>query len=405
MRALWLWIGVAAALGIGAFLALGNRDRGTYPQDTPEAVLQSALAMFKNGDADQLPRLIYADSREYRSVLNRFGTLLGSLQSLAGEIKTRFPESVEQLRAQVQEASATKTTEEQQAAVLAAVNDPNAPAMPTNVPRDRAERIRMAQRFEDLSQRILADPFIFIEVNAPRLSVEQLDDDTATVKFDDQPLLAGILQIKRHEGLWYLVLPLNLPMVSNFTPQTRNEWSIIGSLLKMADNVVKELTDELRSGQIGRIEQLANKMGEKAFLPGAMIFVVYGKEMDVRRQRERAVRSFRARAKEWGQAREAAGDDPSAVKTTVDALGKVAVERMDELVRKRSADRAVQLPKWEGMAEDEFLRLTAEWLKGVGDEAALAGLTGGVSPERASRLASLVERNLKGTIKPVTDYK
>lgn len=405
MRALWLWIGVAAALGIGAYFALGSRDRGTYPQDTPEAVLQSALAMFKNGDADQLPRLIFADSREYRSVLNRFGTLLGSLQALAGEIKTRFPESVEQLRAQVLEASATKTTEEQQAAVLAAVNDPNAPAMPTSVPRDRAERIRMAQRFEDLSQRILADPFIFIEVNAPRLSVEQLDDDTATVKFDDQPLLAGILQIKRHEGRWYLVLPLNLPMVSNFTPQTRNEWSIIGSLVKMADNVVKELTDELRSGQIGRMEQLANKMGEKAFLPGAMIFIVYGKEMDVRRQRERAVRSFRTRAKEWGEARAASGDDAAAIKTTIESLGKVAVERLDELVRKRSADRAVQLPKWEGMAEDEFLRITAEWLRGVGDDGALAGLSGGVSPERASRLASLVERNLKGTIKPVTDYK
>lgn len=399
MSASWIRGVLAGLLLAWAWLA-GGCGRDPYSQDSPEDVLASALKMIKNGEADKLTRLIYADSREYRSVLNRFGTLMGSLQRLAIALKDRFPEDVEKLRQQLVETATIKATGEGDDALKAKLNNGDA-ALPTNIPKDREAQRRQRQQFEDLSQKILTNPFLYIEANAQRLSVERISDDTATVKADGEPILAGIIQMQKREGRWWIVLPLNLPLVSSFTPQTRNEWSIIGSLIKMADGVVNELIEDVRGGNIKRIEQLANKAGEKAFLPGGMIFIVYGKEMDVRRQRERSVRQFRSRAREWADARSAAGDLSGPLAEMVDALAKVGVERLDELVRKRVADPNAKLPKWEGMPESEFVGQLAAWLASVGDQEPITPVT----EERAKRATQMVEKNLRGTIKPVTAYK
>lgn len=396
----WLRIGLIIVLGLGLACGLsGCGKRDGYSQESPEEVLATALAMIKNGEANKLTRLIYADSREYRSVLNRLGSLLGNLQKLGVELKNRFPEDVEKLRKELVRVAAESPDNQK---IGAALNTEAAPGAAPSIPRDRAAQRRQRQQFEDLSQRILTNPFLFIEANAERLSAEKITDDIATVKLDGQPLLAGVFQMQKREGQWWLILPLELPGVSSFAPKTRNEWSIIGSLIKMADGVVVELTEDVRSGAISKVGQLATKAGEKAFLPGAMIFIVYGKEMDVRRQRERAMRGFRTRAREWGNARVEAGDERAAVDLMIETLGKVGVERLDEVVRARSVDREKNpLPKWEEMPEADFLALMGAWLSSVGDKEPIGTVTEG----RAKRAQKAADANLRGTIKPVTAYR
>lgn len=391
----WVWSALLLAL-LAGLLMPGCRKRDPYSQASPEDVLASAIAMVKNGEAGKLTRLIYADTREYRSVLNRLSGLLDSLQSLGVEVKNRFPKDVEALRAQMVE----KVKGADQSGLAAKLNTESAPpAASTPARMTGSEARRREQQFEDLSRQILADPFSLIEANADRLSVERLADDAATIKFDNEPLLMGAIQLKKHADQWYIELPLNLPFVSSFVPQTRNEWSIIGSLIKMTDAVVQELEADLKAGAVPRLELLANKAGEKAFMPGAMIVLVYGKEMDIRRQRERAVRAFRKRANTWAEARMQAGADPDSTRAIVAELAKVGVERLDALVRRRAADPKVQIPKWEDLDDPALVALMNQWLQSVTDR---GDVEASLTRARAEEIKSAVARNLVITLRPAT---
>ena len=391
----WVWSALLLAL-LAGLLMPGCRKRDPYSQASPEDVLASAIAMVKNGEAGKLTRLIYADTREYRSVLNRLSGLLDSLQSLGVEVKNRFPKDVEALRAQMVE----KVKGADQSGLAAKLNTESAPpAASTPARMTGSEARRREQQFEALSRQILADPFSLIEANADRLSVERLADDAATIKFDNEPLLMGAIQLKKHADQWYIELPLNLPFVSSFVPQTRNEWSIIGSLIKMTDAVVQELEADLKAGAVPRLELLANKAGEKAFMPGAMIVLVYGKEMDIRRQRERAVRAFRKRANTWAEARRQAGADPDSTRAIVAELAKVGVERLDALVRRRAADPKVQIPKWEDLDDPALVALMNQWLQSVTDR---GDVEASLTRARAEEIKSAVARNLVITLRPAT---
>lgn len=387
----WLLPLLAVALLLPA---CGRKD--SYSQDTPEDVLASAIAMVKNGEAGKLTRLIYADSREYRSVLNRLSGLLDSLQSLGLEVKNRFPRDVEALRQQMV-AGVGEADQQKVVAKLNSEADTTAPGRMSG-----SEARRREQQFEDLSRQILADPFALIEANASRLSIERIADDQATLKLDDQPLLMGAIQLKKHDDQWFIELPLNLPFVSSFVPQNRNEWSIIGSLVKMTDGVVKELEADLKAGAIPRLELLASKAGEKAFMPGAMIVLVYGKEMDIRRQRERAVRAFRKRAGTWSEARMQGGADPDATRTIVEQVTKIAVERLDQLVRDRAANPKVELPKWEDLDDAALAKWMNQWLQSVSDR---GDVEGSLNRARSEEIKQLVARNLAITLRPVTPVK
>ncbi len=362
-----------------------------YSQSTPEDVLASVIAMVKNGEPGKLPRLIYADSREYRTVLNRLGTLLDSLQGLAVAMRERFPDDVKRLRDELVKADGQGLLGSLAGGGLSGLQ--RQPATDAQRSERRAER----ERLGDQAIQLLADPFAIIDANAARLGVVRVTDESATITLDGSPLLGGILQLQRRDGQWFIVLPLNLPGVSAFVPQTRAEWSIIGSLVRVMDNMAKELTEDVRDGKIKRIEQLAEKAGEKVFLPAGMVFIVYGKEMDVRRQRDRALRAFRTRAGEWVDTRVKAGEDEEPLKDLVEVVGRVAVERLDTAVRARLADPALKLPVFDKITDEALLEAMTAWLASVGDTGSLSG---SISADRVAQAKAAVERNLRSTLKP-----
>lgn len=179
-------------------------------------------------------------------------------------------------------------------------------------------------------------------------------DDQAAILLDGQPVPPVGLTMRKADGNWYIELPLNLPVLSGYMPQTFNEWSIVGSLIRVLENTVRELTDEVNAGRVNRIEALAEKAGEKAFLPAAMVFVAYGKEMDVRQRREKLTGELRKKLIEWGKARNELGDDRDGTRKFIDATMRLAAEDLDVAIRKRIADPNSPLPAFGSFDEQKL---------------------------------------------------
>ena len=79
--------------------------------------------------------------------------------------------------------------------------------------------------------RILANPFLFIDVYRDRVEVLDLGDGTAAVLYEDEPVFGGFLAMTETEDGWKFAVPIELVQTSEYWPQTRWEWSVVASML------------------------------------------------------------------------------------------------------------------------------------------------------------------------------
>lgn len=356
-----IWIIATILIGVGVFAGiLLATQRKEYSQATPEDVLASAIQMVKDGNTERLSDLIYADNAEFRSTLTRLGHLFGTMQGMGKAMVEAFPKDVAAARDRLKSEMEGKS--EGIATMLMTAN-PNGP-IKFERPKNADEQKAREQQFQDFTTRLFSDPFGWMESGSARLSVERIADDAAVIKFDKEPILGGLLTIRKHDDRWWFVLPLNLPGVNQYTPQTRNEWAIVASLIKVIDNAIGELRDDVRAGKAPTVQRVSEMAGEKAFIPAAIVFVMYAKEMDVRSRRENGMRAFRKR---WGEYTKNRLDEPAAIRTLTDAVAKSAMEGLDSLIRKRTADKnAAAVPKFDGLPEAELIALVEGWMKEAG---------------------------------------
>ncbi|MGQ0629104.1 MAG: hypothetical protein ACT4PL_13525 [Phycisphaerales bacterium] len=380
---LLLVLGLALA-GVGAAGAwYYNRTRAlTFKQETPDDVLRAAVEMVKMGRADQLPTLIYAESMEMRAVLNRLGGLTGSLQGLAGTIAGRFPGEVARYKAEAEEAAKSEKTR----SVVDSILQGQRPAALNGNPQEQQSA------FEQAAVRIFADPFGWIESGSERLSTVEVDDERAAILFDGSPVAGVGLSMRKVAGRWFIEIPTNLPGVNRYMPQTKHEWAIVANLIKVLDNAVKDLDIEVRAGRVARMENLAEKVGEMAFAPAAMVAIVYAKEMDVRSRRERALGDYRKRQSAYLKERIAAGADEGTLRRVGEALAKVATEELDTIIRVDTAvvkgEGTKSLPKFEQMPTPTFEATVEQWTMNRGAKLLLAALP--AEPELTATLDRLV---------------
>src|SRR3954468_21588849 len=74
-------------------------------RSTPEATIASARKVVADGDAKKLGQFIYADSKNMRRLMNRFGVFLGNIQKLGDAVQQKFPKEVEGLKLKAQPAA------------------------------------------------------------------------------------------------------------------------------------------------------------------------------------------------------------------------------------------------------------------------------------------------------------
>jgi hypothetical protein len=268
-----VWPLIAVLLGLALLTACGE-DR-----DTPEATLASVRKVVQQGRADKLGRFIYADNKDMRRLLNRFGVLLGNVQKLGDAIQQKFPQEVADLKAKAAEAAQNgKAT-----SLLGQMTSQMRQQRGKRTPPDEAQK----DAFNDAIKSVFADPYGWVAQSETRLTTEFLTDDSVALLWDGQPVMAplGMIMKKDADGKWYFVLPTGLPVISNFMPHTPEQYQIWGSLITVFDKTVIDLTKEVQSGRLRSLEDVSRKAGEMA-LPPAMIVMLAMGEYDQAKKRE-----------------------------------------------------------------------------------------------------------------------
>lgn len=276
-RRLIVGITAAAALSLTAC-----ERKPSYSQKSPEAVVETAVLMVKNGDVQLLTQLIYAESKEGRIVLQRTGQLFKSLSLLAKDLEAKFPNEVAQLKAKAEQAAkdgkATGILSDIMTQVGGESTRPgNRRRQPPQPDGDQQEQ------FQSAVSLLFADPFSMLTGIEKKITTTPIDNDTVAILYDGQMVLPPFgLLMRRKDDRWYLALPSNIPVVQQYLPQNRSEFQIVASLVRVLDNAVIDLRKDVNSGEVRTLEDVSRKTGEKAFIPAMLTFFAYGKAVENR---------------------------------------------------------------------------------------------------------------------------
>lgn len=269
----------------------------SFDRSTPEGTIQAAKQVVADGRADKLGTFIYAENEDMRRLMNRFGRFLGNVQGLATAVQAKFPEEVEKLR---KEAEAVAEGQKKPPGFFADLakemnrgNQRGRNNRRGGPPMGGAQGDRMRTSFDALMKQVLADPYAWarqVDGAAERLTTVPITDTSAALQFDGEPVLApiGMTMRRGDDGLWYFVLPTNLPGVSNFMPKSKEQFQIFGGLIRVFDQVVIDLKADVEAGRITNLDALAGAAGEKAFVPMAMTFFAYQRLTESQRKERQA---------------------------------------------------------------------------------------------------------------------
>jgi len=266
-------LGLASAAVVATLLSACSDPSMT--QDTPQATIQTASRLVQENKAKFLPRLIDADEPDMRRLLDRFGVLLGNVQTLAAEAQRAFPEEVKKLRDSAAEsAKAAAANPKAQSGLSALFGGMAGGSMGGRRGPDKARE----QAAQDLLKRLFADPYAWLRDNAQRLSTTPISEGVEGLQWDGKPVIPGVgLMMTRRDGKWYFAVPRNAPLVGPYLPHDANGYKVWGSLIVIVDNTVKELIADLRAGRVRSLEELSGRAGEKAFIPIAIGFFAISK--------------------------------------------------------------------------------------------------------------------------------
>src|SRR6185295_11826758 len=132
---------------------------------------------------DKLGQFIYADNKDMRKLLNRFGVFLGNIQKLGAAVETKFPKEVAELKAKAAQAA-------QDGKSTSLIGQMTAQM------RQRGQRKQLdpgqaqaaKDAFNDAIKRVFADPYGWVDQSETRLTTEFLTDDSVALQWDGQPV-------------------------------------------------------------------------------------------------------------------------------------------------------------------------------------------------------------------------
>jgi len=352
-----------------------KKQAAAYSQSTPRDVIDSLVKMIDDGQVQRLPDLIYADSKEFRLVMNRLGLLMDRMRELSLAVAKRFPAETASIRQQLQDGRSLNSITKIAGGLptgakgggkveLKLGQNKGSPAVNVPVPaNDPATREARRNAVQEILDQLMADPFSLLGAYAKRLTTVEIDDTQVAVLFDGKPVPPLGLTMKKENDAWFIVLPTKIPGAQQYLPETRAEWSILGSLMKALENSVSDLRDDVNNGKVAKMEQLAEKAGEKAFVPVAIIGIVYAKEMDARQQRQRALGELRPRLQRWATARQAQGEDPQTTEKLLQLVNAAALEGLDQAVRLKVQESTKnKLPVFDKLSDGELQGMIETWL-------------------------------------------
>jgi hypothetical protein len=245
----------------------------------PQATIESAKQVIADGRPDRLGEFLYADSPDMRRLMDDAGILLGHLSDLGEAVQARFPEEVAALKAQ----AASGKTPSLFTQMTSQIRGGAAARRPPNP----AQGDQMRAAFDMALKQLFSDPYGWLREAEGRLSTEEVDDETVALLWDGKPLFAPLgltMRLDSRDEQWYFVLPTGAPGVSRFMPKTPEQFEIFGSVLATFDNVVVDLTTDVKAGRITSLDRLGQVAGEKTFIPAVMTLYAYSRAVETQRK-------------------------------------------------------------------------------------------------------------------------
>lgn len=250
----------------------GCGDR-TPTRTTPEGTIAAARYVVEQRRADRLATFIYAESPEYRELFTRLGVLLRNAQRLGEVVQEKFPKEIAELSAKAEATAKSGKASGLLSQLSSAMNQNQRGRKRATV----AERDAQQEALRAAVGRLFADPYAFLRESEERLTTTFLTDDSVALLWDKQPILPpiGVVLKKDADGLWYLLLPTNLPGVNGFMPKTKEQFQTFGSIIAVINNVVVDLRKDVEQGRVKTLDDLSRRAGEQAFMPAALAFYAY----------------------------------------------------------------------------------------------------------------------------------
>ncbi len=258
---------------LAALVLTGCKEQ--YSQESPEVLLESTRQMVLDGNARRLSELIWTESEGEALVMDRVGRTFGALQRLGNAISEEFPQEVESIRRQADEAAESGEISSMIGRAMTAQG-----GVARGAPRALRDEGRMRRGFDSIVRELLADPYGWLERHGDKLEPMRITDDIVALSWQGKPVLG--LRLVEHDGKWYFRLPLDLPALRSFVPQSEEEFEVFAELIGSIHNVVYDLAIEVERGEHKNLESVASTAGEYALPTAAMVMIAYGKALEER---------------------------------------------------------------------------------------------------------------------------
>ena len=233
---------------LACFLAACG-DKPAYDTSTPEAMLASLQQAIQEGHPEIIPQLIDLPARDITFADGvTEASAIGEVKGKAGDMLAQLWRITEKLRARYPD----EFGDEAQGAF------------------DKVDEMLPLAAYGKYTAKFLADPFGFISEQREKLTAEDMGDGTAALLYEDEPIFEGAVTLVETDDGWKFAVPLDTMRGSEYFPDTREEWSILASLLLTMENAMIDFEDELDAGKFKTMRAASERVGQTV---GASVIV------------------------------------------------------------------------------------------------------------------------------------
>lgn len=115
--------------------------------------------------------------------------------------------------------------------------------------------------FRDMAVAAIANPGAWLIAQRGLLTTTDLGDGTAALSYDSQPIFAGALTLIETPQGWRIRIPVELVRSSKYWPDSRDEWSVVASMMLAIENALKDFERDLNNGSIRNLDAASARVG------------------------------------------------------------------------------------------------------------------------------------------------
>ncbi|MEY3026039.1 MAG: hypothetical protein RLZZ238_936 [Planctomycetota bacterium] len=233
-------LAAALATALATTALLGGCADPVYDTSTPELLLDAVQKAVRDGRPEDLPGFIEIAARDIAfddgvteasaigDVKRKLSDMLGQLGRVSRKLKDRFGKEISE-----------------------------------DLAKQSGELERLSDRFGfgPAVERIVTDPFAFLDESRDKLEAEDLGDGTAALLYDGNPVAGGFVALVEADGGWRVTVPIELVQGNEYWPQTRHEWAVLASLLLGVENSLSMFERELDRGDFNSFDQATERVG------------------------------------------------------------------------------------------------------------------------------------------------